>query len=45
MNLFGFLHTEKNPKNFFDQPNNQKPKTKKLNKSHEKILGIGGAGK
>jgi hypothetical protein len=34
MNLLGFLHTEKPKKNFFDQPNNQKPKTKKLNKSH-----------
>ena len=34
MNLLGFLHTEKSKKNFFDQPNNQKPKTKKLNKSH-----------
>ena len=34
MNLLGFLHTEKPKKNFFDQPNNQKPKIKKLNKSH-----------
>ena len=34
MNLLGFLHTEKAKKNFFDQPNNQKQKTKKLNKSH-----------
>ena len=34
MNLLGILYTEK-PKNiFFDQPNNQKLKTKKLNKSH-----------
>ena len=34
MNLLGFFHTEKPKKNFFEQPNNQKPKTKKLNKSH-----------
>ena len=34
MNLLGFLHTEKPKKKFFDQPNNQKPKPKKLNKSH-----------
>ena len=34
MNLLGFLHTEKPKKKFFDQPNTQKPKTKKLNKSH-----------
>ena len=34
MNLLGFFHTEKLKKNFFEQPNNQKPKTKKLNKSH-----------
>ena len=34
MNLLGFLHTEKPKKNFFDQPNNQKPKIKKLNKSY-----------
>ena len=34
MNLLGFLHTEKPKKKFFDPPNNQKPKTKKLNKSH-----------
>ena len=29
MNLLGFFHTEKPKKNFFEQPNNQKPKTKK----------------
>ena len=34
MKLLGFFHTEKPKKNFFEQPNNQKPKTKKLNKSH-----------
>ena len=34
MNLLGVLHTEKPKKFFFDQPNNQKPKIKKLNKSH-----------
>ena len=34
MNLLGFLHTEKPKKNFFEQPNNQKLKNKKLNKSH-----------
>ena len=34
MNLLGFLNTEKTKKKFFDQPNDQKPKTKKLNKSH-----------
>ena len=34
MNLLGFFHTEKQKKIFFEQPNNQKPKTKKLNKSH-----------
>ena len=34
MNLLGFFHTEKPKKKFFEQPNNQKPKTKKLNKSH-----------
>ena len=34
MNLLGFFHTEKPKKNFFEQPNNQKPKTKKLNKIH-----------
>jgi hypothetical protein len=34
MNHLGFLHTEKPRNFFFDQPNNQKPKTKKLNKSH-----------
>ena len=34
MKLLGFLHIEKPKKNFIDQPNNQKPKTKKLNKSH-----------
>ena len=34
MNLLGFLHTKKQKKSFFDQPNNQKPKTIKLNKSH-----------
>ena len=33
MNLLGFFHTEKQNKNFFEQPNNQKPKTKKLIKS------------
>ena len=31
MNLLGFFHTKKQKKNFFEQPNNQKPKTKKLN--------------
>ena len=34
MNLLGFFHTEKQKQNFFEQPNNQKQKTKKLNKSH-----------
>ena len=34
MNLLGFFHTEKQKKIFFEQPNNQKPKTKKLNKKH-----------
>ena len=34
MNLLDFLHTEKPKKIFFDQPNNQNLKTKKLNKSH-----------
>ena len=34
MKLHGFFHTEKPKKNFFEQPNNQKQKTKKLNKSH-----------
>ena len=34
MKLLGFFHTEKPKKKFFEQPNNQKPKTKKLNKSH-----------
>jgi hypothetical protein len=34
MNLLGFFHTEKPKKKKFEQPNNQKPKTKKLNKSH-----------
>ena len=34
MKLLGFFHTEKPKKIFFEQPNNQKPKTKKLNKSH-----------
>ena len=33
MNLLGVFHWEKKKKNF-EQPNNQKPKTKKLNKSH-----------
>ena len=34
MKLLGFFHTEKPKKKFFEQPNNQKPKTKKLSKSH-----------
>jgi len=34
MKLLGFFHTEKPKKKFSEQPNNQKPKTKKLNKSH-----------
>ena len=29
MNLLGFFHTEKPKKNFFEQPNNQNPKTPK----------------
>ena len=37
MNLLGFFHTEKPKKNFFKQPNNQKPKTKKL-KPHQLLL-------
>ena len=32
MTLLGVFHLEK--KKNFEQPNNQKPKTKKLNKSH-----------
>ena len=35
MNLLGFFHTENQKKKFFfEQPNNQKPNTKKVNKSH-----------
>ena len=34
MNLLGSFYTEKQKKNFFEQPNNQKPRTKKLNKSN-----------
>ena len=32
--LLGFFHTEKPKKIFFEQPNNQIPKTKKQNKNH-----------
>ena len=34
MNLLGFFHTEKLKKKIYEQPKNQKPKTKNLNKSH-----------
>ena len=34
MYLLVFFHTEKPKKFFFEQPNNQNPKTKNLNKSH-----------
>ena len=40
MKLLGFFHTEKPKKIFFEQPNNQKPKTKKLNKSHFRASSI-----
>ena len=40
MNLLGFFHTEKQKKNFFEQPNNQKPKTKKPRKAGFKFYSM-----
>ena len=39
MNLLGFFHTEKPKKNFFEQPNHQKPKTKKTKQKSFSGLG------
>ena len=38
MKLLGFFHTEKQKKNFFEQPNNQKPQNPKTPKPRKALI-------